>query len=230
MPQGHDVDSDTMQWYKHLGINGVRIFGGAGSMKTLQAFVGPAMWGRDLNGNPVNNTATFKSAVSSLRFPAARNFTAAAFALLPNPPKITALATLLSGSGTGPTDASMASTVAVMQSFGIEPLVVDWLTCGVFAFSTLNQTNGTYWAEHWELYKHQYTAAAWAYSHGVRKLEFWRELRAFVFCASFVLTERPCCSGFCCCCRRALRAGTRTDALASGRPRQRVSSTASLAE
>ena len=167
------MDTSTILWYKHLGINGVRIFGGAGSMSTLQAFVG-AMWGKDLSGNAVNSLATFNAAVTSLRASAAHTPTSATFGALVNPPKIAALATLLSFGGSGPTDASIASTVAVMQQYGIEPLIVDWLTCGVFAFSTLDMTNGTYWAEHWELYKHQYTAAAWAYNHGVRKLEFWR--------------------------------------------------------
>ena len=48
-----------------------------------------------------------------------------------------------------------------------------WLGCGNFQFSTLNAAQPAYWAERWELYKHQYMAAQWAFTHGVRKLEFW---------------------------------------------------------
>jgi len=69
----------------------------------------------------------------------------------------------------------MLNTVAAAQSVGVEPLLVFWMGCGVFSFSTLDPTNSTYWAERWELYKHQYIGARWAYNHGVRKLEFWNE-------------------------------------------------------
>ena len=61
-----------------------------------------------------------------------------------------------------------------MQSAAIEPLLVFWMGCPVFSFSTLDPQNQWYWAERWELYKHQYMAALWAFKHGVRKMEFWR--------------------------------------------------------
>lgn len=35
------------------------------------------------------------------------------------------------------------------QALNIEPLLVFWLGCTNFAFSTLDPTNPTYWAEHW---------------------------------------------------------------------------------
>ena len=69
----------------------------------------------------------------------------------------------------------MLNTVAGAQSIGVEPLLVFWMGCGVFSFTTLDPTSSTYWAERWELYKHQYVAARWAFNHGVRKLEFWNE-------------------------------------------------------
>ena len=118
-------------------------------MSTLQSFVGTTAWGTDLQGAAVRNSAAFLAAVGQLRTPALHTPATAAFAALPNPPKIAALAALLSTGGSGPTDSSMSLTVSLMQSIGLEPLVVDWLTCGVFAFSTLDQNNGTYWAEHW---------------------------------------------------------------------------------
>lgn len=46
-------------------------------------------------------------------------------------------------------------------------------TCGLFSFSTFANSTGAYWAERWELYKHQYALARWAWIRGVRRIEFW---------------------------------------------------------
>ena len=43
----------------------------------------------------------------------------------------------------------MASQVATLQANGIEPLLVFWLSCSTFTFSTLDVSSATYWGEHW---------------------------------------------------------------------------------
>ena len=73
----------------------------------------------------------------------------------------------------GPTGGSMASMVADLQAAGITPLLVFWLSCSTFEFSTLDVSSANYWKEHWELYKHTYMGIRWAYRNGVTKFEFW---------------------------------------------------------
>ena len=67
----------------------------------------------------------------------------------------------------------MASMVTALQLAGITPLLVFWLSCSTFAFSTLDVNNPVYWQEHWELYKHTYMGIRWAYINNVTKFEFW---------------------------------------------------------
>ena len=58
------------------------MFGGAGSLDTLQSFVGASHWGKDLNGASVNNLATMQAAISQARhFRDQATLRAAAFAL-----------------------------------------------------------------------------------------------------------------------------------------------------
>ena len=45
---------------------------------------------------------------------------------------------------------------------GIEPLLVFSLNCNQFGLVTMDPTAAAYWANRWELYKHQYIAARWA--------------------------------------------------------------------
>ena len=137
---------------------GIRIFGGAGSFSTLQQFVGAFNWGHDLNNNTVSSYAAWSAAVAGLRAPAGH--TPASAGSFANPVKFSALDLMLNSSINSPTGGSLLSTVQGAQALGIEPLIVDWMPCTVFAFSTLNTANGTYWAEHWELYKHQ-ARAGW---------------------------------------------------------------------
>ena len=84
----------------------------------------------------------------------------------------TLLSTATSGS---PSGQSVSSAVATYQSIGLTPLVVQWLTCSYFSFSTTDQTTSAYWIERWNLYKHKYALAVWAYKNGVRFLEDWNE-------------------------------------------------------
>ena len=166
-----------MAWYRYLGVNSIRMFGGNGGISTLRAFStgGGGAWGTDLHGAPVTSLAAYRAAVVQLRTPAGHVPTVVGFSSWVNPPLVSALAALMNATSTGPTGGSLTSTVSRAQQLGMSALVVDWLTCGVFSFSTLDQTTSTYWAEHWELYKMQYIMAGWAYSVGVNRLEFWNE-------------------------------------------------------
>ena len=170
---GHN-GPDEVAWLRRMSVNSVRIFGAAGSMSTLQSFATSlgGTWGADLNRSPVTNLASFEAAVALLSTPAGHLDTTA----WANPALLGPLAYNLNQSvATLPTGTSMTTHVARLRAAGIEPLVVTWLTCSNFAFSTLSQSNATYWAEHYELYKHQYIASQWAFLNGVRRIEFWNE-------------------------------------------------------
>ena len=54
---------------------------------------------------------------------------------------------------TKPSGQSILSQVTQLQSMGIEPLVVDWNTCGAFALQNFDSRSPAYWQERWELYK-----------------------------------------------------------------------------
>ena len=175
---GHNYDPSWTAWMQRLGVSGLRIFGLAGGFGTLQGFSTAglsaqdykAVWGNDLNNNAVTNQATFNAAIATLRTPLGH--TPGAYAW-PNPPRWASHEILLNYTSVAPDGNSMLNTVASAQSIGVEPLLVFWMGCGVFSFTTLDPTTSVYWAERWELYKHQYIGARWAYNHGVRKLEFW---------------------------------------------------------
>lgn len=158
-----------------------RSFGLAGNLPTtsgattgLQQWVTATgnPWGADLNGSPVTSLATFNTALSQLR---SYNGHTPGLGTWTNSPRWATLELMLDRGSGGPTGASMASMVAAAQSAGVTPLLVFWLSCNYFAFSTLDVSKPAYWAEHWELYKHTYAGARWAFMHGVNKLEFWNE-------------------------------------------------------
>ena len=188
---------------QRLGVSGLRIFGLAGGFSTLNGFATAglsssdykAVWGNDLNNNAVTNQVTFvkkvnktmrlRTSASVMAFPLQATFDAAINTLRtplghtpgayawPNPPRWASHEILLNYTTVAPDGNSMLNTVAGAQSIGVEPLLVFWMGCGVFSFSTLDPAAPAYWAERWELYKHQYIGARWAFNHGVRKLEFW---------------------------------------------------------
>jgi hypothetical protein len=181
---GHNADPGAIAWYTHMGVNGVRMFGGAGSLTTLEAFsttggcsgshCRASVWGTDLAGAPVVDANSFWQAAAQLRSPAGHLPTQAGWAAWTNPPRIPEFQLNMNTTSSG-ISLSMAAGVAAYRAVGIEPLLVDWLTCTNFAFSTLDPNTPAYWQEHFELYKHQYIAAQWAFAAGVRKIEFWNE-------------------------------------------------------
>lgn len=149
---GHNWDPSWVTYIKRMGVNAARIFGLAGPIPTLQKFVagGGGTWGNDLNNNAVTTQLTFTAAIAQLRSATGRNpASASTFA---NPPLWAAFSALMTtADNTTATGNSMQAQVTALQAVGIEPLLVFWLTCPVFSFSTLNMQNATYWAEHWEV-------------------------------------------------------------------------------
>jgi len=179
---GHNNDTSWMTYMKRLGVNGVRIFGLAGSIPSstattlgLQSWVvaGGGTWGADFSGVAVSGLASFQTAVSYMR--SYNGHTPSLAFTWSNPPRWATFEGMLDNNLGGPTGGSLLQSVTSLQGMGIEPLLVFWLSCSNFAFSTLDVSNPTYWAQSWELYKHTYMAMRWAYMHGVRKFEFWNE-------------------------------------------------------
>jgi hypothetical protein len=161
-------------------------FGGLGNAPTLQSIaasangslpVSAANWGQDMLGAPVTTTAQWLSAVSLLRSPAGHNRSLAGTYAYP-PAWGTIESTFNLVGDNSPLDynsamsGSIQNTVSVMSStFGILPVAVFQVGCSSFTFSTLDATSATYWAEHWEVYKHTYVTAVWAWRRGITKIE-----------------------------------------------------------
>ena len=170
---GHNHDASWTSWLQHLGVTSLRIFGLAGDLTTLQQFSATAFaWGSDLSGTPVTSVSSFHAAVAQLRSPEGRTPPSNAYE---NPPKWAAFEAMMATGTTAPDGGSMEATVAAAQAVGVDPLLVFWMPCAVFNFTTLDPTKYVYWGERFELYRHMYVAARWAYVRGVRKLEFWNE-------------------------------------------------------
>ena len=162
---------------KHLGVNGYRLFGlggignAAGLRSVATSGVAASLFGRDMRGAPVADAASFAAAVATLRSPAGRDPSqAASFAY---PPAWAAVEANAAAAVSGdPTSGAPAATVRALQTeLGLVPLAVMQLGCGSFAFTTLDASNATYWAEHWEVYKHTYVVAAWAWARGITRIE-----------------------------------------------------------
>ena len=161
----------------HLGVNGYRLFGlgGIGNQAGLRAVatsgVAASLWGCDMRGAPVVDAKSFAAAVATLRSPAGRDPSqAASFAY---PPAWAAVEANAAAAVAGDaTSGAPAATVRALQAeLGLLPLAVLQLGCGSFTFSTLDASNSTYWAEHWEVYKHTYVVAAWAWARGITRVE-----------------------------------------------------------
>lgn len=185
---GHNYDPSWLTWTSHLGVTAMRVFGlagtpGYGANTTLQSWVvgGPSLlpqgtWGASLSGSPVTNLASWQAAVSQLRSPAGHSPSSSG--TWSNPPRWAAFDIMLNSTNTSapaPDGLSMQGVVQGLQSIGVEPLLMFWMGCGTYQFSTMDSSQPAYWAERWELYKHQYIGARWAFVHGVRRLEFYNE-------------------------------------------------------
>ena len=106
---------------------GLRIFGLAGipSTGSLQTFVTPALWGRDLFNASVGSAAAFQTAVAALRAPAGHTPGSGTSA---NPPRWSAFeAYMLSNATNAPDGNSILGMIQAAQANGVEPLLV--FTC-----------------------------------------------------------------------------------------------------
>ena len=139
---------------------------------------GALAWGTSLSGTAVNSISAYTTAVSALRTWAGHNPANAGSWVYPPPYALIDWwnnqgdQTGFSWQVTGPPAYVINATYA---NLGFRPLVVAHLGCGSFSFSTIDPTNPTYWAEHWELYKFTYAAAQWMYKYNITKVELHNE-------------------------------------------------------
>ena len=190
--QRYDGEGTWTAFLRHSGVNGARLFGMNGlpsgttfavsNTNTAPGSTNAAQlqsYGNDLNNSPVGNLNAFNAAVAALRKSdySGRNA---------SNPKGYAYAAPWAGyysnllqidNSTSDTQAqgSPAANLAALRSLGIQPLVVHWLTCGSFAWTSLSPSDALYWGERWEVYKYQYVLATWAYTKGVARIEYWNE-------------------------------------------------------
>lgn len=142
-----------------------------GYSSTLASFVG-STFGSDLSNAAVTSNATWWSAVSVLRTPAGHNVSNPSS--FPNPPAWAKIESNLALSLV-PVSGNPNATIATLNALGVSLVAVTQLTCNTFSFSSLDQTTAVYWAERWELYKHQYALSVYFWKRGVPKFELWNE-------------------------------------------------------
>ena len=69
-----------------------------------------------------------------------------------NPPQYALFNTMMSTNNPAiPTGGSILSMITTLQQAGIEPLLVFWMGCPIFSFTSLNPNDPTYWPERWEV-------------------------------------------------------------------------------
>ena len=123
-------------------------------------------WGASLNNTAVVDRATFVAAITVLRS-AAGHDPAAPW------PRAAQWASVEAALAT--TDVALEgnpnATVAALTSVGVPPLVVTQISCSSFDFSTDDNATAAYWAERWELYKHQYVVSRWTWVRGIARVE-----------------------------------------------------------
>lgn len=139
---------------------------------TYASYTQPS-WGQNMNGTLVTTMAQYTAAVATLRAWTGHNPANAGAWVYPPP------YAMIDWWGnqqdqTGYAWQVTASTAYVINAsyaaLGIRPLLVSHLGCGSFSLSTLDPTNSTYWAEHWEVYKFTYAAAQWMYKYNITKV------------------------------------------------------------
>jgi hypothetical protein len=189
---------------QHLGINSVRQFGVAGlgingaGFATIQQMAvsvlntpgsnnaakaaNLAFWGcHPVTKQPVVDQNSFNDAVALLSTPAGRDpFNKAGWLY---PPAWQQLDINFNTTDPSSAGAEMvgnpAATVKALNSIGVSTLMVYWLSCtaSTFIFQSVNMADAIYWGERWELYKHQYILAGWAWQRGITRSEYWNEVR-----------------------------------------------------
>lgn len=156
-------------------------------------------WGNDVNNGTINSWATLQAAITLLRTPAGRN------ASNPSgwfyPPSWNIVEQNMGTTDTSSADYELsgnpAATAAALNALNISMLAVYGLTCNNFPFDAATPgvsvqfgypfppanipyywVQNYYFAERWELYKHQYVLAGWAWKRGIQRGEYWNEVRA----------------------------------------------------
>jgi len=154
-------------------------------------------WGNDVYNTTVSTYAAFQTAVTALRTTQGRpsltevasqgssNWLSSGYGTYSPPSNWTYppawnqvysnLATTSTTTGSNELTGNPADTVNRLALAGISTLAVQWLPCTNFAFQSLNPAQSLYWQERWELYKHQYILAGWAWMYGISKIEYWNE-------------------------------------------------------
>jgi len=107
-----------LAWVQRLGVSSMRIFGLAGAISNLQAFVG-STWGNDLNNSPVINQATFNASVAALRTPAG-HLSASPATPWANPPLWSAYSGMMNQTAAAPDGNSMYNIVTSLQAINVE--------------------------------------------------------------------------------------------------------------
>jgi hypothetical protein len=181
---------------QHLGVNGARMFGMAGfgitnsgysamaqtataGVASTQSAMRLAMYGKSVDGSAVVDQTSFNAAVALLRTPAGRNANNPAG--WPYPPAWNQVEVNMATTDTSAAAAELvgnpSATLKSLNSVGIALLAVNWLSCttNTFVFQSLDPTTATYWSERWELYKHQYILAGWAWKRAIVRTEYWNE-------------------------------------------------------
>ena len=175
-------------------MNGVRQFGMAGlgitnsgygtiqqtatsTIASTSSTVRSYSWGNDFNNATVASAANFNAAVAMLRsFNGRTTYNAGGYVY---PAAWNQVETNMGTTDTSSAGAELvgnpSATVKSLNAVGISTLVVNWLSCttNAFVFTSLNPNAGAYWAERWELYKHQYVLAGWAWKRGITRTEYW---------------------------------------------------------
>ena len=192
-----------------MGANGARLFGMNGliSGQNLTGVVtGTApgsnsaqllSYGNDFTNTAVTNLTTFNAAVAALRKSdfSGRNAsnTALAYAA-PWAAVYNNLQTVDNSTADTQSQGSPAANLAALGRLGVQPLAVQWLSCTILDWSSLSPSAAIYWGERWEVYKHQYVLAYWAYQNGVKRIEYWNEPDLSASCINGAHPCHECCS------------------------------------
>jgi hypothetical protein len=190
---GHKAPEDPTYkaFLARLGVNSARMFsaggmGGDATILTVAANVSGWVLGKSTAGTIVSTSAEFFAAVEALSVTAAHTPNPAAGAApvfsLPWARIETNMAYRDNSKGVGSWIAgTVADQVSTLNALGISPLLVQQLGCSngpdatKLFFTSTSPSDPTYWPQRWEVYKHGYAAASWAWRRSVTKLELANE-------------------------------------------------------
>jgi hypothetical protein len=120
----------------------------------------------------VASDADLSAAVAELRTPQGRQYTSSSLA---NPPDWESLwsATGLTSSADSSGGLALNSVVSALRNSDISTFAVQWLKCDAFSLVSNDTAIPEYYSERYDLYRHKYMLANWAFVSGISKLEEW---------------------------------------------------------